>query len=332
MIINLGKLINEERHYWTSLEKILDALDKNPERRMNLEEIKEFHHLYQRASADLAKIMTFSSEPDIRRYLESLVVRAYGEIHETRKNQDRFAILHWFFNTFPGTFRRHIRAFCLSLAIMLAGCAFGGGAISLDPDAREVLMPFPHLQVDPSDRVAREESTDKDRLQNTKTNFSSYLMTHNTRVSILALALGMTWGIGTIILLFSNGVMLGAVTLDYFLAGETEFLMGWLLPHGTVEIPAILLAGQAGLILAGALIGRGGRVPLGKRLREISQDLVTLISGVAIMLVWAGLIEAFLSQYHEPAIPYDLKISFGIVELVLLVLFLWKSGTTEKVA
>jgi hypothetical protein len=33
-----------------------------------------------------------------------------------------------------------------------------------------------------------------------------------------------------------------------------------------------------------------------------------------------------LSQYHEPVIPYEVKIGFGTVELILLVLFLAKSG------
>ena len=77
----------------------------------------------------------------------------------------------------------------------------------------------------------------------------------------------MTWGIGTIIVLFYNGVILGAVAVDYIRAGQTKFLLGWLLPHGVIEIPAILIAGQAGLLLAAALIGRGNRDPLRKRLR-----------------------------------------------------------------
>ncbi len=326
MIIDLKKFIAGERHYWSKLERILDALEVNPERKFDLEQIKRFHYLYQRTSADLAKIMTFSSEPEIRRYLESLVGRAYGEIHETRKRPYRFAPLHWFFNAFPRTFRRHVRAFYLAVAIMLAGSAFGGFAVSLDPEAKEDLMPFPHLQVDPSKRVDREESAEEDRLQGRKGTFSSYLMTHNTKVSIFALALGMTWGIGTVILLFNNGVMLGAVALDYIMAGEAKFLIGWLLPQGAMEIPAILLAGQTGLVLGGALIGWGASTNLKTRLRKISGDLVTLIFGIAIMLIWAGIVEAFFSQYHQPVIPYEVKIGFGIVELVLVVLFFGKSG------
>jgi hypothetical protein len=52
-----------------------------------------------------------------------------------------------------------------------------------------------------------------------------------------------------------------------------------------------------------------------------------LIFGVGVMLVWAGFIEAFLSQYHEPVIPYDVKIAFGCVELIFLCVFLSKSGS-----
>jgi uncharacterized membrane protein SpoIIM required for sporulation len=210
---------------------------------------------------------------------------------------------------------------------MTMGGAFGGLALVMDPGAKQVLMPFPHLQGDPSERVAEEEKADKDRLGSLKATFSSYLMTHNTKVSIFTLALGMTWGIGTLILLFYNGIILGAVALDYVLAGEAEFLLGWLLPHGAVEIPAILLAGQAGLVLAGALIGWGKPVSLRMRLREVSADLVTLIFGVAMMLVWAGIVEGFFSQYHGPIIPYPVKIGFGMVELVLLSLFFWKAGS-----
>ncbi|HUA67420.1 MAG TPA: stage II sporulation protein M, partial [Candidatus Saccharimonadales bacterium] len=160
--------------------------------------------------------------------------------------------------------------------------------------------------------------------------FSAELMTHNTKVSIFTLALGMTWGVGTILMLFYNGVTLGAVAVDYIRAGQTPFLLGWLMPHGVVEIPSILIAGQAGLMLAWVLIGRGSRAPLKTRLREISGDVVTLIFGVAVLLVWAGFIEAFLSQYHEPIIPYSAKIAFGSIELILLSLFLAKSGSTKS--
>jgi uncharacterized membrane protein SpoIIM required for sporulation len=330
VIIDLQRFIANERPFWNELEKLLDRIEAEPDLRMPLGQLQSFHQLYERTAADLAKIMTFSSEQEIRRYLEHLVARAYGEIHETRERQRRIFPLRWFFQTLPQTFRRHIRAFYLSLAITIAGCSFGGLAIAFDPDSKQVLMPFSELLQDPAKRVAKEEEATHDRLSGEKTTFSAELMTHNTKISIFTLALGMTWGIGTIIMLFYNGVILGAVAVDYIHAGQTKFLFGWLMPHGVIEIPAILIAGQAGLLLAFALVGRGNRAPLRSRLREISGDVITLIFGTGLMLVWAGFIEAFLSQYHEPVIPYEAKIAFGCVELILLFLFYAKSGTGKE--
>jgi uncharacterized membrane protein SpoIIM required for sporulation len=330
MIIDLQRFAAVERPFWTQLERLLEKLETEPNYRMSLEQLQQFHRLYERAAADLAKIITFSSEPETRRYLENLVSRAYGEIHETRERRREIVPLAWFLHTLPQTFRRHIRAFYLSVAITLAGCAFGGAVLALDPEARPVLMPFPHLLQDPAQRVAEEEQARADRLAGHKTSFSAFLMTHNIRVSIFTLALGMTWGLGTILMLFSNGQMLGAVAVDYIRAGQTKFLLGWLLPHGVIEIPAILIAGQAGLMLASALIGWGKRTPLRTRLREISPDVVTLMFGVGLLLIWAGLVEAFLSQYHEPVIPYVVKIAFGLFELVMLTLLLAKAGAGDE--
>jgi len=203
----------------------------------------------------------------------------------------------------------------------------------IDPGSKAYLMPFPQLNLDPSERVRMEESGDKSALEPVKARFSAYLMTHNIRVAFFTLSLGATWGIGTAIVLLQNGTGLGAVAADYILAGHLLFLLGWLLPHGAVEIPAILVAAQGGFVLAGALIGRARSKPLVARLRDVSADLVTLIGGAALLLVWAGIVEAFFSQYHEPVLPYWVKIAFGVGQLILLTwygFFVGRVGPTSK--
>src|SRR5438094_10132846 len=160
---------------------------------MKLEELQRFHELAQRTAASLAKLTTFSSEPETRRYLESLIARAYGEIHETREKRRRILPLRWFFQTLPQTFRRHIRAFSLSLAITLAGCVFGGFATAFDPDSRHVTMPFGHDQLRPGERVKQEESRVEDPLTGHRSSFSAALMTHNMQVWVFTLALVATW-------------------------------------------------------------------------------------------------------------------------------------------
>jgi len=332
MIIDLYKFISEEKAYWSELEEIIEKIEKQTLERMDIHEIKRFHYLYQRASADLAKVSGFSSEADIKGYLESLVGRAYSETHEIRNKNYGFSFTKWFFKTFPQTFRRHIKAFWISLAITILGMSFGAMAICIDDEAKDIIIGFSHLKGDPNQRVEYEEgiSPESDRMKGTKSRFSAYLMTHNIRVSIFVFAMGLTWGIGTIITLFYNGVILGAISMDYCLAGQAKFLVGWLLPHGSVEIPAILLAGQAGFVLAGALIGWGTKMSFRMRMRKIAGDLATLMFGLAIMLVWAGFVESFLSQYHEPVIPYSAKIALGMAELVILILFFYMSGRSRS--
>jgi uncharacterized membrane protein SpoIIM required for sporulation len=159
--------------------------------------------------------------------------------------------------------------------------------------------------------------------------FSGYLMTHNIRVSLFALFLGITAGIGTGLVLFFNGLLLGAVAAQYAAYGAGTFAAGWLLPHGSFEIPSILIAGQAGFLIAEYLL-RGGREPRWVRLRAALPDILTLAGGMSCMLVWAGVVEGFFSQHHAPEIPASLKIGFGLTELAALAAYLGGVGRKQR--
>jgi uncharacterized membrane protein SpoIIM required for sporulation len=326
MILDLDKFLKEGQPHWTELEGFLSRMEAGGD--LDLAGARRLHWLYERASADLIRLGTFASEPETRRYLESLVARAYSEIHDTSARGPRFRPLQWCRHTFPRTFRRHLGAFWLSLAVTIAGAVFGAGATVLDPDSRHVTMPWGHDQLRPSERVRREERFPRGESATPGGHgtFSGFLIANNTRVSILTLSLGMTYGLGTLVMLFYNGIGVGAIAADYLLDGQGRFLAGWILPHGTIEIPAILIAGQAGLVLGRTLLGRGSNLPMARRLRAVGPDLVTLISAVALLLVYAGIVESFLSQYHEPVLPYAVKIAFGLAELGALVAYLSLSG------
>ena len=329
MIIDLEHFIESERPYWDELDTLLKKFIES-RNEQTVENAKRLHYLYERASSDLNKLTTFSSEPETRSYLEALVARAYSEVHAGRYQGRGFRPLHWFCNTFPIAFRRHIGAFWLTLTVTMAGCLFGWYAVQLDPEAKAALLPFGHGEMDANQRVAREESDEAYELDSSdKAKFSAHLMQNNIRVSFNALAWGALWGVGTIVLLFYNGVVMGGIVFEYIMAGHTKFLLAWLLPHGSIELPAIFIAGQAGLVLAGAVIGWGRRVSLRMRLREVAPDLLSLIGGVCVMLVWAGIIEAFLSQDHGTDI-YDFKIIFGSVELIALFLLLSWGGRAKS--
>jgi uncharacterized membrane protein SpoIIM required for sporulation len=136
---------------------------------------------------------------------------------------------------------------------------------------------------------------------------------------------GCLWGLFTLVLLFYNGTLIGVICYDYLVDGQGVFLSAWLLPHGSFELPAVFIGGQAGLVIARTMFGWGTNLRLHQRLARIRGDLLTLIAGAVLMLVWAGLVESFLSQYHGPEV-YAMKIGFGLVQLTALVLYLTLCG------
>jgi uncharacterized membrane protein SpoIIM required for sporulation len=336
MLLDLARFVQQERPHWDELEAELNKLAEGTTSTSDIQHSRRLLALFQRACSGLSRIGSGNAEPELYHYLQALVARGYAEIHSTRASPVRFKPGRWLLQTFPQTFRKHLWACIASTAITLVGALVGALLITLDPDAMSAISPFPHtVEMTPSERVAKEESDFKDNnrhLEDNQSTFAAQLMANNIGVSFRALALGMTWGLGTVLLLFYNGAVLGAVALDYISDGQIVFLIAWLLPHGSWEIPAILIAGQAGLLLGRALIGWGTREGLRTRMRAIVNDLATLAGGMSIMLVWAGVVESFLSQYHHPVVPYSVKIAFGVVQLAVLGAWLFLGGrkTTSK--
>lgn len=326
MILDLDRFIAKERPFWDELAEILRHQAENPSRRSSLEEARRFYYLYQRTSADLVKLKTFAGEVETTRFLERLIAGAYSHLHESGGESVPFRPWWWLTKTFPCTFRRHWLAFVLSIGTFWIGAGFGAAALALNYDLKADFIPpqFGHLYEKPSKRVEREEKKDFDAFQG-RHQFSAQLMTHNTKVTIMTMVTGFFYGIFTFILLFYNGTIIGVVMFDYITDGQSVFLTAWLLPHGSFELPAIFMGGQAGLVIARTMFGWGTNLRLRQRFARIRGDLLTLVAGAGLLLVWAGIVESFLSQYHDPMF-YPWKIGFGAIQLIALALYLTLCG------
>jgi uncharacterized membrane protein SpoIIM required for sporulation len=326
MILDSDRFIARESPHWEALREKLDKLDMQSAGSSGPEALLELHSLYRRAASGLTRLEAAAADPAVIDDLGALVGRAYAEIHSRPRTWTWKSLPLWIFTAFPVAFRRHFRYFAAAVWITLAGALVGGLAIAADKENRETLYPFPHLLQDPSKRVAQEEQAASEKNPGAYNTFAASLMANNIRVTINAFALGMLYGIGTVILLFYNGAILGGVAVDYIADGQLVFLLAWLLPHGVTELPAIFIGGMAGLLVARTLFGFGDRRGLRARFRDIIPDLAALLFGAATLLVWAGIVESFFSQHHEPVISYTMKIAFGLVELAVLVFWLARAG------
>jgi len=329
VILDLDRFQAQARPRWRDLESLLAALESRPDRRLNPTEVEQLQELYAQVAADLNRVTHGALAHELRQYLERLVGRAYAELYFAPPSRPEiWRPRHWLriFTAFPEAFRRQSRYFALAVLITVLGCTFGGLAVHYDPASVDVLLPADYLR-NPGHRVHEEEQAQGTHRQSAQTEaaFSAQLITHNIQVALLAAALGVTFGIGTALLLFENGVLLGAVAIHYTQQGFGLFMTAWLLPHGVFEIPSILIAGQAGFYLARLLLHRRED----RNLRHSMREWLVLVVGLAMMLVWAGIMEAFFSQHHAPVLPYGFKVAVAAAELVLLTIYLLLIGRRE---
>lgn len=154
---------------------------------------------------------------------------------------------------------------------------------------------------------------------------SSWLMTHNISVTFLTIAAGITLGVGTIYLLAINGLLLGTVAALCFRHGLSLELWSFVLPHGSLKLSAICIAGASGLILGHILIDPGP-YRRGDLLASRSRSVGTLALGCVPLLVLAGLIEAFFSP---ASLPHWLKFLFAGLSFCSLVIYLCIAGHTD---
>ena len=143
MILDVDKFISKEKPLWEELERTLDDIAAGSIERLSLERIKRLSYLQSKISEDLVRISSFSGEPELKHYLESLVARAYSITHSRARSifpnlsfqQLIKKSLNWFLVTFPTVFRRNAASFAVSLGVTLFGVVFGGVAVMLGGDA-----------------------------------------------------------------------------------------------------------------------------------------------------------------------------------------------------
>jgi uncharacterized membrane protein SpoIIM required for sporulation len=324
--MDLTTFLNQRRPEWRRLEEILRRVEGSGLASLDDEQAVEFGRLYRRAASDLNQAQTFVSGEATTQYLNGLVARCYLVIYAKTKVDLRGVVRHLVFG-FPATFRRHLGYFLLATALFLAGTAFGLLASYFDADvARAFLLPanFPMIQPGDGDE-GQAPAIDTGHLAQ----FSSQLWTNNVSVTLTAFALGITLGLGTAWLMFYNGVITGALLAVFWEAGQLRAFATGILPHGAVEIPAALLGGAAGFVLAQGII-RARPWPRLDELARCGKEALLLVSGCLPLLTAAAVLEAGVARAPDWLISGGVKLAVAGVVAVLFVVYVLLLGWGRK--
>lgn len=309
--------LKKRQPYWARLEAMLAQTRKHGLHALGRSELRELGLLYRQTATDLAAVRGDATSAQQARYLNQLLGRAHNTIYSGQR-KSAAGVFNFYRYDYPLIFRRLLPYTATATAIFVVGAIAGALLTLANPDfMRELLGPGMIATIEKHEMWTHS-------VVSMKPQASSFIMTNNLSVSFITFAAGITGGIGTIYLLFFNGVMMGVISAACELNQMSIPLWSFVAPHGVLELPAIFIAGGAGLRLAQALLFPG---TLSRRdsLAAGGADAVRLLVGVIPMLMVAGAIEGFFSPSSVPAL---MKFLAAAALFAILVIYLF--GTSYK--
>jgi len=307
--------IEKRKPHWAKLEALLNQSSNNGLKSLSRSDLQELSLLYRQTAADLAAIREDRGSVHYARYVNQLLVRAHNTIYSGDRASPMAAI-SFFTKTYPVAFRRHLRHTALATAIFAVAGVVGAVITYQDPDFKVKLL-GPQM-VETIDRHQMWTHS----IVGIKPIASSAIMTNNMSVGFTTFALGITAGLGTIYMMAFNGLLIGVIGVACHLSGMSLQLWSFVAPHGVLELPAIFIAGGAGLRIAQGLLFPG-TLPRRDSLARAGSEAVQLLLGTIPILIIAGIIEAFVSP---TGLAVPLKLSMAAALFVLLNVYLFGVG------
>jgi uncharacterized membrane protein SpoIIM required for sporulation len=312
------RFVDTGRPRWAELETLLAGSDRRGLRSLQPAELDALALGYRAATSDLAIARTRRYDARLVDYLNRLVGRAHARVYAGTSAGGWSKLAHFFAVAFPNEVRRSWQAIALCVLITCVTAALSYRATRADPANAYAFVAA--AQVPVVNRSLHDSNFGFDRAFAPA--MSTMIVTNNVRVAALAFAGGITAGILTLYIIGSNGLMVGTLGALFAQRGFGADFWATIAPHGVIELFAIQIAGGAGLILAAGIV-RPGRARRVDALRANAARALTLMLGVAGLLIIAGTIEGFVSPQR---LSIDVRLAIGALTAVVLAGYLTFAG------
>ena len=291
---------------WGRLAQLTGRVTAKPSS-LSSDEVREFLALYQRASSQLSFARGHYDNPELTAELTTLVANANAVLY--RRTASPTSTIRRFFTIYFPAAVWHLRkvvavaALATFLPALALGLWLGNDTDSLD-----------RLDSEANQAAYVDEQFEDYYSSEPAAEFATAVLLNNIRVSFTAFGVGIFFGVGSLAILALNGANLGVAWAVFIGAGQQSKFWGLIIPHGLLELSAIVLAGAAGMSVGFAMLAPGDR-HRSAALAEEARRAVVVILGLILAFVVAGLIEGFITP-GLPAIP---RMAIGItVELVFV--------------
>jgi len=314
---------------WSSFAQQLDRAQRSGLESLGEDGVRDFVAEYRDLAADLARLQTAARgrEREEVFYLSRLMAGAHNLLYRGR-SLTFMDVWRTFAVDAPREVRRSLGPIGLAAVLMFGPAAIAYTAVVREPAVARVFIPAGML--DRAEDGVRRAKTGRGYISDPelfRPVMATSIIANNVQVTFAAFAMGIAFGIGTVIVLVTNGVSLGGVFGLYASKGIASLLLKFVAPHGVLELSAICIAGGAGFLLAAALLVPGNR-PRSEALRENGRRAIRLVAASTVLLLIAGTLEGFVSPIETW--PLSWKLAVSAVTAVFLVIYL-SGGRTRAV-
>lgn len=271
---------------------------------------------------DLAYSRTFYPESNTTLYLNEIAARMHSRIYKNKRSQAARFFTFWRFEL-PLNMYQSFKPLLLALVVFLIGIGVGILSTTKDDGFSRIILGDDYVD----QTIENIESGDPMAVYGNSGELDMFLgiTVNNIKVSFYAFAGGALLGLGTLILLLQNGIMLGTFHTLLAKYGALETSLFTVYIHGTLEISAIILAGAAGFVLAGSILFPGTHTRIQSMMLG-GKRAVKLIIGLVPVFVAAGFLESFATRYGDGMITrwgmcvFMFAICLGLIGFLFLLL------------
>ena len=292
--------IEQNKKKWDEFETILKQERRDPDK---------LSELFIQVTDDLSYARTFYPNRSVKVYLNNLAQKIFRNIYRNRFSGWK-AFFNFWLEELPLVIYEARNEFYVSLIVFFIAMGIGVLSSAYDPEFPKFILGDGYIEmiktnIDNGDPMAVYKSGQQ-------MDMFLGITLNNLRVAFFTFLLGLFASIGTVGFLLYNGIMVG--TFQYFFLQmnadhpgvlRESLLTIWM--HGSLEIPAIIIAGAAGVSLGKGLLFPGTYTRF-QAFQLSARRGLNVMLGITPVIILAAFIESFLTRYTD--LPDAVRIFF----------------------
>lgn len=311
--MNVNEFIKLREKDWARLQSLIDR--RRGRGTLNADEIRELGTLYRAVTSDLALARRDFGGHRVTLFLNQLLTRTHSFIYQEDVS-DLKRVTRYFTQTLPRTFRQTAVFTLIAFLLFTIPAIVGYHLMLASPENADL------LNLEQERDLLAQHDTWTSIPMNQRPYASTFIMSNNIRIAILAFGGGIAFGLFSVYLLIFNGLVIGGVVGLAAHYDMSQALLGFMFGHGVIELSVIFIASGAGLQLGWALLSPG-RYTRVAALGVAARRAVILVVAAVPLLIIAGTIEGFFSPTNA---PFSSHLAVGLISGIMLYSYLLLVG------